>query len=75
MSATSARRCCNLVPADADSGALAPAAPALDAPLSAAALALSLPALQAPALVGGHELPLAAARAAPVFLLSRSLRL
>ena len=74
VSQTGARHCCDVQPADADTAT--PAASPLDSsPPFTAAIAIALPAVHAPAPGGAHELPLAAARAAPVFLLSRSLRL
>jgi hypothetical protein len=75
VSQTGARHCCNVQPADADSGARV-ATPELDAaPSSTAALSIAVPVVHAPAFGGWQARPRPVARAAPLFLLSRTLRL
>jgi hypothetical protein len=67
-------RCCGVAPADAAPASVAPAAPSAAPAL--VALSFASPALLADASSVADESPdLAAARAAPVFLLTRSLRI
>lgn len=67
-------RCCSVAPANAAAASVAPAAPS-PAPVQVAALFVAPASITAPSSRAAESPDLAAARAAPVFLVTRSLRI